>query len=193
MENEARIDLLARVARATSSAGGTSLESGSGVTILSLAAASYGAQPSEDATVPTGFDPVAVALFEAIVEGAFLVANADGTFDEEERRTFGRVVVAACAGTVAPQPIAALISDLADQLQEDGMDRRIEALSKALTKKEHAREALRIAALLAQSSGDVSSTERSVLSTIAARCGLEGTEVDAALADVKAALSAVKA
>ena len=52
-------------------------------------------RPSDEATVPTGFDPVAVALFEAIVEGAFLVAFADGVFDDEERKTFERVVAPA--------------------------------------------------------------------------------------------------
>src|SRR5258708_4610609 len=124
MENELRINLLARVARSAAFPG-TPVDPAQPVSILSLAAASYGARPSEDATVPTGFDPVAVALFEAIVEGAYLVANADGVFDDEERRTFEHVVVAACGGTVAPQQVAALVSDLRDQLDEDGADRRI--------------------------------------------------------------------
>ena len=67
-----------------------------------------------------GFDPLAVALFEAIVEGAYVVANADGVFDDEERRMFERVVIAACGETVAPQQIAALVADFGDQLEEDG-------------------------------------------------------------------------
>ena len=37
-----------------------------------------------------GFDPLAVVLFEAIVEGAFLVANSDGVFDADERKIFPR-------------------------------------------------------------------------------------------------------
>src|SRR5580692_10954414 len=149
MQNEARINLLARVARSAPpmAAAGEPGHSGS---ILCLAAASYGSRPSGDATVPTGFDPVAVALFEAIVEGAYLVANADGVFDDEERRTFERVVVAACGGTVAPQQVGALVSDLRDQLEEDGIDRRIEMLAGTVTKKDHALEILRIAGLLAQ-------------------------------------------
>ena len=110
------------------------------VSILSLAAASYGARPSEDATVPTGFDPVAVALFEAIVEGAYLVANADGVFDEGERRAFEHVVVAACGGTVPAQQVASLVSDLRDQLDEDGMDRRIKMVARTITKRDHALE-----------------------------------------------------
>jgi tellurite resistance protein len=185
-----RIDLLARVARSVS-APGQPIDPARPVSILSLTAASYGARPSEDATVPTGFDPLAVALFEAIVEGAFLVANADGVFDAAERRTFERVVVAACGGAVAAPQIAALVSDLGDQLAEDGIDRRIDAVGRtASTKKEHAREVLRIAALLAQASEDVSAIEREVLEKLATACGLERGDVDLALADVKSAMKA---
>jgi tellurite resistance protein len=157
--------------------------------ILYLAAISYGSRPSEDATVPTGFDPLAVALFEAIVEAAYVVANADGVFDDDEKQTFERVVAGACGGAVASQAIAALVSDLADELREDGLERRIEAIAKAVTKKEHAQEVLRIAALLAQASEDVSAVERDVLERLAVRFGLESGAVDAALADVKSALS----
>ncbi|HLK36998.1 MAG TPA: tellurite resistance TerB family protein [Polyangiaceae bacterium] len=188
MENEARINILARLAQAIPA----SVEvagAGRPQSILSVAAASYGSRPSEDATVPTGFDPVAVALFEAIVEGAYLVANADGVFDEDERRAFERVVVAACGGTVAPQPIAALVGDLRDQLREDGLDRRVEMVARSVTKKDHAREILRVAALLAQVSNDVSDVERDVLMKLARRCALDAGEVDVALAEAKKALA----
>jgi tellurite resistance protein len=189
MENDLRINLLARVARSAASPG-TPVDPAHPVSILSLAAASYGARPSEDATVPTGFDPVAVALFEAIVEGAYLVANADGVFDDRERRTFEHVVVAACGGTVPAQQVAALMSDLRDQLEEDGLERRIGMVARTITKREHALEVLRIAGLLAQASDDVSPVEREVLGKIAKQCNLEPGAVDSALADVSKALAA---
>jgi len=188
MQNEARINLLARVAR-SGPAVEVPVEPGRAGSILSLAAASYGSRPSGDATVPTGFDPLAVVLFEAIVEAAYLVANADGVFDEEERRTFERVVVAACGETVAPVQIAALVADLGDQLEEDGADRRIEAIARAVTKKEHARELLRVAALLAYVSEDVSDVEREMLGKLARQCGIEKGEVDAALAEAREAVA----
>jgi tellurite resistance protein len=187
MQKEARINLVARVARWATWQ--PQPEDGKPVSILSLAAAAYGSRPSEDATVPTGFDPLAVVLFEAIVEGAYLVANADGVFDDEEKRTFERVVVAACGGTVAPTQIAALVSDLGDQLREDGIDRRIEAIANTMTKREHGLEVLRVAALLAQASEDVSAVEREALEKLARHCGLTAEDVDAAFADVKAALA----
>lgn len=188
MDNDLRINLLARLARSSTASGRLS-DSSKPASILSLSAAAYSAKPSEDATVPTGFDPVAVALFESIVEGAFVVANADGVFDDEEKRTFERVVVAACGGMVAPSQITALVSDLTDQLAEDGVDRRVDALAKGLTKPEHAQEALRIAALLALTTDDVSPVERDVLGKIARATNLGAGAVDQAVSEVKTALA----
>lgn len=161
---------------------------GSG-SILILAAASYGAKPAEDATVPTGFDPVAVALFESIVEGAYLVAAADGVVDDEERRTLERVITAACGGAVAPKHVGELIFELGAWLDEEGFDRRIEAVATQITRKSHAREVLRIAALLGQVSHDVSDAERDVLVRLAKACGLGPDAVDSALREVADSLA----
>jgi tellurite resistance protein len=194
MENDARINLLARVARsAVGRPSSMAVGAGGSASILCLAAASYGSRPTADSTVPTGFDPIAVALFEAIVEGAYLVANADGVFDARERQTFERVVLAACGGTVPPSQIAALVDDVSDQFREDGMDARLRSVARAVTKKEHAREILRIAALLAQSSDEVSPVERDVLTSLATYCGLTAADVDEAFRDVSRALAAAPA
>jgi tellurite resistance protein len=157
--------------------------------ILSLCAAAYGARPQDEATVPTGFDPHAVALFETIVEGAYLVAIADGELDAAERKAFERVVVSACGGTVTPKQIGGLLADLQDQLDEDGVDVRVARLTASVPKKEHAIEVLRIAALLADASEGVSQVERDMLGKIAAGCGLESGEVDRAIEDVRTALA----
>lgn len=186
MLTDDRINLLARVVR--TSHGEAAAGAPSDRSILTLAAASYGSRPTDESTVPTGFDPQAAALFESIVEGAYLVATADGVFDDEEKRAFERIVTAACGGAVAPGHVADLIADLADQLEEDGLDTRLDRLGQGVARKEHAREVVRIAALIAQVSDDVSAVERSVLEKLAAACKLEPSEVDAALADVKTAL-----
>lgn len=194
-----RINMLARVARTPHGAPAASASSGASGdrsraeaaqdrSILTLAAASYGSRPTDESTVPTGFDPHAAALFESIVEGAYIVATSDGVFDEEERRAFERIVTAACGGTVPPHHVADLISDLADQLEEDGLDLRLQRLGEGVGRREHAQEVIRIAALIAQCSDDVSAIERSVLERLATALKLESTEVDAALADVKSAL-----
>jgi tellurite resistance protein len=186
MTTEARLNLLARLAQSTPALPRVSAKPSS---ILSVAAVSYGARPVGDATVPTGFDPIAVALFEAIVEAAYVVSVADGVFDAEERRMFEQVVTAACGGAVAPHQIHALVSDLRDQFDEDGVDRRIDMIAASITKKDHAREVLRVAALLAHVSDDVSPVEHDVLRKIAEKCGIDAPEVELALDEAKRALT----
>lgn len=189
MDQEEKINLLARVASRSANGAAGSDGGAPPVSILSLAAASYGSRPSDEATVPTGFDPQACALFESIVEGAYLVASADGVIDEQERKTFEKVVTTACGGAVPPQAISALVSDLGDQLEEDGLDARVKAVADHAHKPEHSREVLRIAALIAQVSESVSDVERAVLTKIAQACGMAPTDVDQALTDVRAALA----
>ena len=189
MLSEDKIQLLGRVARAQSGAA-PSGDPEKPISILSLAAASYGAKPAEESTIPTGFDPLAVVLFEAIVEGAYLVAAADGVVDAEERHVFERVVTAACGGVVMEQQIVDLVTDLSQQLAEDGMDARVAAVAAQVHKKDHGREVLRIAALLAFASDGISDVERDVLDNLARGFGLEPRDVDGALSDVKAVLAA---
>jgi tellurite resistance protein len=157
--------------------------------ILVAAATSYGAKSPDDLTQPTGFDPEAARLFEAIVESAYLVANADGEFDDTERQAFEHVVVAACEGKVGEVQIAALLEDLADQLEEDGTDKRVQMVTKGITRSEHAREILRVAALLAHVSGGVSPAERALVEKLATGLGLDTAATDAALSEVSKALS----
>jgi tellurite resistance protein len=187
MQIDERINLLAKVAR-TPYRPREEGQPSKDRSILTLAAASYGSRPTDESTIPTGFDPFAAALFESIVEGAYLVASADGVFDETERRTFERIVTAACGGAVPQSHVSALVADLADQLAEDGLDRRVERLAEGVQREEQAIEVLRIAALIAQVSDDVSGVEREVLQKIAHACHLPPSAVDRALEDVRASL-----
>ncbi len=189
MLSDDKIQLLGRVARAQSGAA-PSGDPEKAVSILSLAAASYGAKPAEESTIPTGFDPLAVVLFEAIVEGAYLVAAADGVVDSEERHVFERVVTAACGGVVLEKQISELVSDLGRMLADDGMEKRVAAVGAQVHKKDHGREVLRIAALLAIASNDVSPVERQVLEQLAAVFHLEPSDVDLAVSHVRAIISA---
>src|SRR6266581_1698619 len=145
--------LLEKVARGLSEpwAGGDATAQGS---ILTVSAGVYGTRPvTDETTIPTGFDPRAAALFEAIVEAAYLVATADGVLDDSEREAFAQVVIEACGGAVDETQLHNLLSDLGEQLEEDGFDKRITALGRTVAKQEHQREVLRIAGLLAHVSG----------------------------------------
>lgn len=157
-----------------------------------LATAARYSPPASDFSVtpPTGFDPDAAALFEAIVESAFLVANADGEFDAAEREVFALVVLEASNRRVSERQVRAIVLDLVTQLAEDGFERRLERLSHAIARPNDRREALRIAALLARVSAGVSDAEREVLGRLASAWGLAPAAVDEALCEVSNALDA---
>jgi len=157
--------------------------------ILVASAASFGSHSSDDLTQPTGFDPEAARLFEAIVESAYLVANADGEFDATEQAAFERVVIAACDGRVAERQISALLHDLHDQLAEDGVEKRIQMVSSGITRHDHAQEVLRVAALLAHVSGGVSDVERSIIERFARAMGLAENASSSALNEVASSLA----
>ena len=164
-------------------------EPGEKNSILTRAAKLYGTRPTGDEdTPPTGFDPAAAALFEALVEGAFLVAHADGEFDADERATFEQVVLAATDHPLDAGQVAALLSDLESAYAEDGADRRIQFVARTVPKPEQQHEVLRVAALIGHISGGVSSVERETMEKLAAQFGLGTPAVDRAIDAAKAAI-----
>ncbi|MEZ4224893.1 MAG: tellurite resistance TerB family protein [Polyangiaceae bacterium] len=182
-------DLLERVANKLSLPPSYA-EEGTKSSILTVAAASYGAKPTtDDITQPTGFDPDAAALFEAVVEAAFLVANADGDFDATERATFEHVVLSACEGVVGQGQVHALIADLEDLMHEDGIDKRVQMVARTVTRPEHAQEVLRVAALLAHVSGGVSDVERDVLDKLTQAFEASDDALQRALSEAQQALA----
>lgn len=160
-------------------------------TILAQAASAYSARPAiDDVTMPTGFDPAAVALFESIVEAAFLVANADGTFDDDERAHFQTLVADACQNLVHIKQIEGLIADLCEMLAEDGVAKRIHMISRTITRPEHQREVLRVAALMAhgENTDNTDSRERGVLDQLASGFNLNPVVVDEVLSQAAASV-----
>jgi tellurite resistance protein len=181
--------LLERVVRGIARPGGTTPNKTSG-SILAQAATSYGARPIVDeCTIPTGFDPAAAALFEATVEAAFLVANSDGHFDDDERVAFQTVVSEACNNLVQAEQLNALLLDLREQLADDGVAKRAMMVARTIIRRDHQLEVLRIAALMAHISGGVSQQERDVLDHLGRGFDLDVSAVDAALRDAAAILA----
>lgn len=158
--------------------------------ILAQTASSYGVRPGEE-TVPGGFDPAEAALFEAAVESAYLVANADGTFDDQERAAFRKIVAETSVHQVAEDQIGDLLSDLTEQLVEDGSEKRARMLARTIVRRNHQLDVLRIAALMGHiSGGGVSDKEREVLQHLARGFALEPGAVDTAIREAEAALKA---
>ena len=180
--------LLDRVVRSIARLGGT-VPSKARRSILAQAAMSYGARPIVDeSTVPTGFDPAAASLFEATVEAAFLVANSDGVFDDDERVAFQMVVTEACNNLVQGEQLNALLTDLCELLAQDGVAHRAKMVARTIVRRDHQLEVLRIAALMAHISGGVSQQERDVLEHLRRGFDLDAGAVDLALSEAKAML-----
>ncbi len=169
--------------------------------ILARAAELYAVRPGGEDTPPTGFDPAAAALFEALVEGAFLIAHADGDFDSDERAAFEHVVLSATRSAsqdvaapgskhVAESQLSALLEDLGQLFAEDGLDKRIDVVAKTVAKPEQQREVLRVAALIGYISGGVSDVERAAMGKLATAFGLGIDAVDAAIGEAQRALEA---
>lgn len=157
--------------------------------ILTSTANLYGSRRASVAEeAAEAFDPEAAALFEAVVEAAYLVAKADGVFDPTEQLAFQQVVVTACERAVPESQMAAILSDLARQLEEDGMDKRLRMVARTIATAEHAREVLRVAALIAHISEGVSDVEREVMVKLAHEFQLGPEVVDEAIVQVEAAL-----
>ncbi len=131
--------------------------------VMALAGVAYASQPSVDCTTPTGFDPSAVSLFEAIVEAAFLVATADGIFDNDEREVFSRVLAAAAENAVPRSDINGLIEELGEVLATEGLEGRIAHIAGKVHRPEQKTALLRVALLIALANDVVSETEESVI------------------------------
>jgi tellurite resistance protein len=172
--------LLERVGRSIRRSSGA--PAGGIASILAKAATAYSARPMIDESAQlTGFDPGAAALFEAVVEAAFLVANADGVFDQDERAAFQSVVAIACDNVVQMQQLEALTADFREQLAEDGVEKRARMIARTVSEHDLKLEVLRIAALMAHVSGGVSDDERAVLAALAHGFGLAEDAVGEAL------------
>ena len=179
--------LLERVARTIAQPRPSSPEYAA--SLLARVASAYSAQPVIDDAEGLGdFDAGAAALFEAVVEAAFLIASCDGRFDDGERLAFESVVAEACDHTVPVQQLDALVHDLRKQLAEDGMEKRTRTIGRAIRRRDHQIEVLRIAALIAHISDGVSEHERSVLEQLARGFDLPAGSVNQALLQAEIAL-----
>lgn len=187
-------DLMTRVKRQLAEVAASDASGAQAVrreSVLAATAARYSAADAAfSVTPPTGFDPEAAALFEAIVETAFLVANADGEFDDKERDAFTFVVREAAERRVSERQLNAIVLDLSTQLTDDGIERRVEHLGRAIARPSDRQEALRIAALLALASAGVSEVERQILERLAAVWELPVAAVDKALSEAEKTLDA---
>ncbi|MFO0665826.1 MAG: TerB family tellurite resistance protein [Polyangiaceae bacterium] len=157
--------------------------------VFALAALHFGSMPEPEATLPTGFDERAARLFEAILESAYLVAVADGTFDAEEEAVFAHIVALASSGCVPKEALSMLLDEFRTELARQGIDARIASIARALGNPEQAEEVLRVATLLGIASEGLAPEESVVLHKLATACNLPKSAVETAISRAQAVLA----
>jgi tellurite resistance protein len=81
--------------------------------------------------------------------------------------------------------VSDLLADLAILLAEDGLEQRIVVVGETVRRGDHARDVLRVAALMAEASCGVSEEERLVLEQLQQSFALGSDVLDAVLAEVR--------
>lgn len=100
---------------------------------------------------------------EWIVEIATLIANADGTIDEDEERALVETLESAFHSKLSPMVIRALVGEAIETIEKDGAEARAGALSSKLKEAGKLEPGLGLARAIASSSGDAIGEEEAAL------------------------------
>ncbi len=158
--------------------------------ILAQAARLHGMRPSGDeSTAPTGFDPVATALFQNTLEAAYLVAASDGPIDETEAALLRAIIGVGSDNKIGPAEAEEMIDDMRMQHAREGEEARARSIGRMVHNRDHQHEVLRIATIVARASGAVAPRPRAMLDKLAQAFSLAPSVVDTAIAEVEESLS----
>ncbi len=125
----------------------------------------------------------------ALVEGAFLVAAADGELDSNEAATLAETVAHVTGASLAPEEFMALIDRFAEALARDGLRARFAALASSLPDADSRREVVAFAALVGFCDSGLAPAEGATLAELAAALGLPIEQTRAVVNETRGALA----
>jgi tellurite resistance protein len=128
-------------------------------------------------------------FFVALIEGAFLVAAADGELDAEEAATFVETLAYVTGAPVAPEEFMALVDRFAEARGRDGVKARLATLAASVPDAAARREIVAFAALLGLCDRRLAPAERATLSELARVLELGADEGEALLRETEGALA----
>lgn len=128
------------------------------------------------------------AFFSALVEGAFLLAAADGELSDDEAATLGETIAFVTGEALEPDEFMGMIDAFADALDQSDLASRLTAVARAVPDVAARREVLGFATLIALCDRDLADAERAALGQMAKAFGLAESDVDSLVADVQKAL-----
>jgi len=123
--------------------------------------------------------PHQAEMFRAAVEAGYLVAAADGTFDDTERETLVKAIEILSVGAVIEWEVESLLDECAARSEKDGAAKRAEAVGKELSGLGAAEPGLLIAAAVARATKKIDKKEAEILKAVAAAAGLSPDELTA--------------
>jgi tellurite resistance protein len=118
-------------------------------------------------------------VFRAAVEAGYLVATADGTFDDTERETLVKAIEILSVGAVIEWEVDTLLDECEAHSNKDGAAKRAETVGAELKRLGGAEAGLLLAAAVARATKKVDKKEAEVLKAVGAAAGLTGEQVSA--------------
>lgn len=129
------------------------------------------------------------AFFSALVEGAFLVAAADGELSEEEEVTLADTLAHVTGSEVEPGEFVDMIDAYAEALASDGLSGRLRVLAEQVPDDAARREVLAFAALLAVCDHNLVDDERETLIKMGQAFSMDEAGVKSVLEAVMATMA----
>lgn len=117
-------------------------------------------------------------FFSALVEGAFLVASADGLLSDEETHTLAETITFVAGEKLSTDDFSAMLNSFSEVLGDDGEEGRIRTLADAIPDEAARHEILCFAILIALCDGELSGREHDMLRSLGGAFGLDGARVD---------------
>ena len=128
------------------------------------------------------------AFFSGLVEGAYLLAAADGELSEDEESTLAETLVKVTGDAFEPTEFMAMINAFEEALRQDGLTGRLNALATSLPDLDARREVLAFAVLIALCDRHLADAERKALHAMGAVFGLDPATLDVIVADAQKGL-----
>jgi len=127
-------------------------------------------------------------FFSGLVEGAFLVAAADGEMSEDEETTLAETLQLVTGDLYEPEEFIAMINAFEEALDTDGFDTRLQALARTLPDEAARHEVLSVAALIALCDRNLAEAELKSLHAIGAAFGFSREVVEGVVSEAQDAV-----
>jgi tellurite resistance protein len=116
-------------------------------------------------------------VFRAAVEAGYLVASADGSFDDAERQTLIKAIEVLSVGAVIEWEVETLLEECEKRAEKEGATKRARTVGEELKKLGSAEAGILIAAAVARATKKVDKKEAEILKAVGAGAGIKGEQV----------------